>query len=119
MRNIYFKLFYISLRIPFVRKIALLFYIWAGARVKKNRKSAEASIFILYEPRFTHIVRELADRGIDVIILSRGFFDYMFRKHLREYIENNQGNFGEYTLSVYLNYKENRRHLSGRLYLFH
>lgn len=104
------KLLFISLKIPYLSKIALSLYIRVGAHRRKNRKAAEHSIFIMYEPRLEHIVRELEERGLNVLILGRGLFDYLFRKHLGEYIEKNKGNFGEYTLSVYVHYKEERNH---------
>jgi len=109
MENIYFKLLFISLNIPFIRNIALSFYIKGGAHRLKNRQSAKHSIFIIYEPRLKQILRELEKRGCNLLILGRGIFDYLFQKHLSEYIEKNRGNFGEYTLSVYMQYKENRK----------
>ena len=90
MRIFYYRLLDILIRIPFIRKVALSFYIQMWAHRRKLRKGAKHSLFILYEPRFENIVRELEERGINVLLLSRSIFDYLFRKHLIEYIKNNK-----------------------------
>jgi len=91
----------------------LSLYIKMGTYQRKGNQSPfqrlqKGSIFIIYEPRFKYILKELEDRGINIIILSRGIFDYRFEIHLSEY-KKKTGDFKEYSLAKYERYK-NERH---------
>ena len=109
IEKIYFRLLWLCFSIPYFNKIAISFYLRYGANRRNNNKNSEKSIIVLYEPRLERIVKALEKRNLNVLILGRGIFDYLFKKHLSNYIKNNKGNFGEYTLSVYLNYKKERK----------
>ena len=99
----------IVLNIPHVNKIALSIYIRFGANRKRNRRGAQNTVFAIYEPRFKYLLKEIEERGFNVLILGRGIFDYLFRKHLSDYIKENRRTTGEYALSVYEHYKEDRK----------
>jgi len=102
-------LLFVSLKIPYINKLALSYYIGVGKHIRKRKDLDEQFIFMMYEPRFEKIIKEMHGRGINVAILGRGLFGYLFRRHLAKYIDKNRGNFGEYTLSVYMQYKEERK----------
>ena len=79
-------------------------------RVRRHMRPSQErhAVFVVHEPRFRRIVDEMNARGIDVLVLGRGFFDYLFQQHLSEYLRIHQRAFGEYALEAYERYKIDR-----------
>jgi hypothetical protein len=142
--RLYFEAMLVLLRIPLIRRAALTLHVTAGTYratrpenepdltgpagrflaafqiVRRNMPSSRRrrAVFMVYEPRFRRIVEELTARQIDVVFLGRGLFDYMFQKHLSEYLTNNKRGFSEYALQAYVRYPtERRRYLRGCTYV--
>ena len=115
IKNGAFRLFLISLHIPILRRITLASYIYWGDKQAKRTgrrtvfRDLARTVFVVYEPRFDRIIKELESRDVCVIILSRSIFDFLFRKHLSKYILENQRTFSEYALSMYERYKDERK----------
>lgn len=112
--RIMFMFFMWSLRLPYVSKFSLLMYLKHGERVYPLKYSANKyrnrPIFMVYEPRFECITKELEGHGIHLIYLPRVFFDQLFRKHLSDYIkENNAKILWKCPLETYEHYKEERK----------
>ena len=63
---------------------------------------------MVYEPRFHRIVTELHARDIDILMIGRGLFDFLFQERLSEYLRNARG-FGEYALEAYERYGADRQ----------
>lgn len=110
-----YEILFTSLKIPFISKITLSLYIRMGTYQRKRnrnpwRRLPKGCTFIMYEPRFKYILKELEERELNVVILARGIFDYLFQKHLSEYTDKSKRNFGEYALDAYERYKEERGH---------
>jgi hypothetical protein len=74
---------------------------------KKN--SAEADLFIMYEPRFSRIVDEFSKKNIKISFLSKRYFDLIFRYHLSDYLTESERNFGEYGLRTYHKLQKSRK----------
>lgn len=100
---------FMGLNVPYVSKLLITIYIKYGANRKRIKKDAKGTVFAIYEPRFKYLLKEIEERGFNVLILGRGIFDYLFRKHLSDYIKENRRTTGEYALSVYEHYKEDRK----------
>lgn len=64
---------------------------------------------LVFEPRFRFIKSALEERDVNVIVIGRGLFDYLFRKRLASYIRENHRSFGEYALDSYQRHPDDRR----------
>ncbi len=105
-----------SLRVPYLRRLSLSLYLHASnkGKVKRGRRS----VCLMFEPRFGRIRKALEERDVNVLIVGRGIFDYLFRVHLGDYIEANTRTFGEYALDSYPRYaKERSRYLKDCTYI--
>ena len=98
----------ITLKVPYVRKIAMLSYVKVSSGFSKVNATGNTIVF-MYEPRFRKLAQELENKGFNIIFLGRGIFDYIFRIYLNEYIKNNKRTFSEYALDVYEKYKRERK----------
>lgn len=111
LRRIYFALIIISIKIPLIDKFVINFYIKNGAYQSKRNSFQplqKKCLFIMYEPRFENVLNELEKKGVNVVILARGVFDYLFLKHLSDYKIKCKGVIVERELEKYFHYKKER-----------
>ena len=94
--------------ISFFKKIAMLFYVVSLSYKCSSSNRNHKYIFMMYEPRFRKIFDKLNNDKVIVLMLDRGIFDYLFHEHLERYLIEAKRGFGEYALTIYERYSDDR-----------
>ena len=96
--------------IPYFSKFLINNYIDKISRRGMHQKDIiNTDLFIMYEPRFSRIIDEFANKNIKLGFLSRRYFDLVFRYHLHTYLLESKRNYGEYALLTYEKHQASRR----------